>query len=295
MREKASNLFKQRQAEICGALEQLDGREKFITEVWEYPSGGGGITRVLQGGEVIEKGGVNFSEVNGVLPASMCKRLLGEEKEYPFFATGVSLVIHPCSPMIPTVHANFRYLEVKDKKWFGGGADLTPYYLFKEDAKHFHSVWRDVLDKKDSTYYPKFKKRCDEYFYLPHRKEARGIGGIFFDYLGREDTSEIQSSFNLVSDVSSKFIDAYLPIAKKRKDEKWTEREKSFQLMRRGRYVEFNLVYDLGTQFGLKTSGRIESILMSLPPIVNWPYNSEFEMGEREKELMKVIKEPVDW
>ena len=273
MKDKASNLFKQRQKEISAELELLDGREKFITENWEYPSGGGGITKVLQDGDVIEKGGVNFSEVEGTLPATMCKRLLGEEKEYPFFATGISLVIHPRSPMIPTVHANFRYLEVKDKKWFGGGADLTPYYLFKEDASHFHSVWKEELDRHNKEYYPKFKKRCDEYFYLPHRKEARGIGGIFFDYLGKDDVSEIESFFELVSDVSSRFIDAYLPIAKKRKEEKYTEHEKSFQLMRRGRYVEFNLVYDLGTQFGLKTSGRVESILMSLPPVVNWRYN----------------------
>ena len=197
--------------------------------------------------------------------------------------------------MIPTVHANFRYLEVKDKKWFGGGADLTPYYLFKEDAVHFHSVWKEELGKHNKEYYPKFKKRCDEYFYLPHRKEARGIGGIFFDYLGKDDVSEIESSFELVSNISSKFIDAYLPIARKRKEEKYSEHEKSFQLMRRGRYVEFNLVYDLGTQFGLKTSGRIETILMSLPPVVNWRYNSEFKMGEREEELMRVIKEPVNW
>ena len=295
MKQRASSLFKKRQEEICSAFEQLDGKESFSNEVWEHHSGGGGVTRVIQDGSVFEKGGVNFSEVNGELPAEMCKRLLGEDRAYPFYATGISLVLHPYSPMVPTVHANFRYLEIKDKAWFGGGADLTPYYLFEEDAKSFHSVWKKSLDNIDPEYYPKFKKRCDEYFFLPHRQEARGIGGIFFDYLGRDEPEKIEFYFKLVEKVSSEFINSYLPIAAKCKNQSWGEHEKSFQLLRRGRYVEFNLVYDLGTQFGLRTSGRTESILMSLPPVVNWKYNSEFPLGEREQKLMQVINKPRDW
>jgi len=300
VRARAVSLFKNTQASICEALETLDGKAKFQEDSWVRPDvagghGGGGLTKVMAEGAVIEKGGVNFSEVHGTLPLEMSKRLIGADKESPFYATGVSLVIHPFSPMIPTVHANFRYLEVADCCWFGGGADLTPYYLFEEDAVHFHSIFKETCDKFDSSYYPKFKKKCDEYFYLPHRSEARGIGGIFLDYMGKEDPEKIEDHFSLIEALSSSFINSYLPIAEKRKPESWDEKQKEFQLLRRGRYVEFNLIFDLGTQFGLKTGGRTESILMSLPPNVKWNYNVSYDEKSRESEILEVVKAPKDW
>ncbi len=295
MREIATKLFKQRQKEIITALEQIDGGKKFIADNWERPGGGGGKTCILSDGAIFEQAGVNFSEVHGKLPLEMSKTLVDSNTEESFFACGVSLVIHPLSPMIPTTHANFRYLEVKDKKWFGGGMDLTPYYLFKEDAKHFHQIIKETCDKHNSSFYPDFKNQCDEYFYLPHREEARGIGGIFFDYLGKEDAQQLDSLFSYVTDISNVFIQAYLPIVQKRRDLMFTDAQKEFQLIRRGRYVEFNLVYDRGTLFGLKTGGRTESILMSLPPQVNWEYNYQPEPGSKEEELINIVKSPKGW
>jgi coproporphyrinogen III oxidase len=300
MRDRAVKLFHDLQERICSRLTEIDGQKTFMVDQWtrdnlDGQDGGGGITRVISDGAVFEKGGVNTSVVYGHLPVEMSKRLVGSEKESPFFATGVSLVIHPFSPMVPTVHANFRYLEVEDKAWFGGGADLTPYYLFEEDALHFHQTIKAACDLHSLEFYSKAKKRCDEYFYLPHRKETRGVGGIFFDYLGKDEPKRIEDYFKFVSMLADAFLPAYEPIVFRCKDLPWGEKEKKFQLLRRGRYVEFNLIFDLGTQFGLKTGGRTESILMSLPPVVNWDYDAQVELGSREYELLEILKNPRDW
>ncbi|MCO6432468.1 MAG: oxygen-dependent coproporphyrinogen oxidase [Deltaproteobacteria bacterium] len=304
VRDKAVALFKKLQAEICGALEQSDGKAKFTSDRWDRSDlsgahGGGGDSRVLTAGAVFEQAGVNFSEVYGYLPDDMSEKLTGRREKLPFFATGVSLVIHPYSPMVPTTHANFRYLEVDNLSWFGGGMDLTPYYLFEEDARHFHRVAKEACDRHDSQYYPAFKKWCDEYFYLPHRGETRGIGGIFFDYLGKElnEKQDVkkESILNFVADSGQSFTKAYIPIVERRKGLRYSEQQKEFQLLRRGRYVEFNLLYDRGTLFGLKTGGRTESILMSMPPLVRWSYNYAPPSGSEESRLLQVLMKPCEW
>lgn len=298
--EQSAALFQQVQQQICDALETTDGSAAFNSDTWQRPDsgggyGGGGRTRVLQSGAVFEKAGVNFSEVQGTLPEDMSRKLIGADSPSPFFAAGISLVLHPYSPMVPTTHANFRYLEVGGKKWFGGGSDLTPYYLFEEDARHFHGVLRRVCDKYDPGFYADFKKQCDEYFYLPHRGEARGVGGLFFDYLGRGDPERLALYWSLVKELSETFLESYLPIVERRRQQPWGEAEKEFQLVRRGRYVEFNLLYDRGTQFGLRTGGRTESILMSLPPEVRWVYDHAPSPGSREAELLEVVCNPRSW
>ena len=300
MRKKNSELFQKTQKTICQALEKVDAKAQFSVDNWERPDlggsyGGGGITRILKNGGVFEQAAVNFSEVQGKLPRTMSQKLTGQANEAPFFATGISLVLHPESPMIPTTHANFRYLEVADLKWFGGGADLTPYYFFEEDAIHFHTVLKDSCENYDPSYYPRFKKECDEYFYLPHREEARGIGGIFYDYLGKEDPDRLSHYFDFSQENANSWLKTYLPIIERRRNEKWGEQEREFQLMRRGRYVEFNLIYDRGTQFGLQTSGRTESILASLPPLVRWEYNSDLKIGSREAKLLEILENPREW
>ena len=287
MRDLCSERVRSLQDAITSAVENVDGLA-FEEDVWQRPGGGGGCTRVLVG-NVFEKGGVNSSEVFGELNEEFGGDVPGEGRD--FYATGISIVLHPINPMVPTVHANFRYIEKGDRSWFGGGADLTPYYLFEEDARHFHSVWKAACDRHDASYYPRFKKWCDEYFYLPHRGEARGIGGIFFDYL----EGDMDQLFAFWSDVAGSFLDAYLPIAERRKSESFEVQHKEFQEVRRGRYVEFNLIYDRGTTFGLKTKGRTESILMSLPPRVRYPYNYRPEPGSREAELLDVLTQPRDW
>ncbi|MGB2869990.1 MAG: oxygen-dependent coproporphyrinogen oxidase [Bacteroidota bacterium] len=288
--EQVQSYFEQLQTTICTKLEQVDGKKKFVEDVWRHAEGGGGKTRVLAGGGVFEKAGVNTSAVSGRLSEDLARRL--EVKPQNFQATGISLVLHPTSPMIPTVHANYRYfrLETGDA-WFGGGADLTPAYLFEDDARHFHATLKRVCNHHDPTYYPKFKKCCDEYFLIKHRNETRGIGGIFFDYL-REDVEKL---FAFVKDCGDSFLEAYVPIVKRRRTEPWGESERQWQLLRRGRYVEFNLVYDRGTVFGLETQGRTESILMSLPPFARWEYGAEARIGSREEELMKVLRKPREW
>jgi len=293
-------LLREIQNKICGALENVDGNARFIKDIWTRTDlkglpGGGGETRVLSEGAVFEKAGVNFSEVNGFLPEDFSAKLGCAREETPFFACGVSLVIHPRSPMIPTTHANWRYLEAGPFKWFGGGSDLTPYYLFEEDAKHFHSVLRQVCNEHDPTYYSRFKKWCDEYFFLPHRGESRGIGGIFFDYIGKDDGADLQKICAFVNDLGLAFNDQYIPIVKKRKGLPYSEEQRNFQLLRRGRYVEFNLLYDRGTQFGLQTGGRTESILMSLPSPVRWEYNYSPQAGTPEATLIEVLKTPREW
>lgn len=300
IRTRASQLFTDVQTHICKGLERIDGEGTFVSDSWQRTdhkggNGGGGVTRILSGGKVFEKAGVNFSEVFGVMAPDFAAKLGASQQELPFYATGVSLVIHPKSPMVPTTHANWRFLELGDKRWFGGGSDLTPYYLEDSDAAHFHSVLKEVCSKHSADYYPRFKKWCDEYFYLPHRGETRGVGGIFFDYLGRDDGANLEELLLFVNDLGFAFTDQYLPIVERRMNEPYGERERHFQLLRRGRYVEFNLLYDRGTHFGLQTNGRIESILMSLPPEVRWEYCPTVTPGSREEYLLKTLQNPREW
>jgi coproporphyrinogen III oxidase len=284
---------------ITSRLEKLDGKAIFHQDEWHREEGGGGFSRVIQDGDVFEKGGVNISAVHGALPAAMQNYFKVPDAD--FYATGISLVIHPLNPMVPTVHANFRYFEMYDKLgelvdcWFGGGLDLTPYYLFEEDAKHFHQVCKDVCDRHELADYELFKQKCDEYFHNPHRNEARGIGGLFYDYCRASDEFSMNDWLEFQKDMASHFLDAYVPIVEKRKDVKYTPENQDWQQIRRGRYVEFNLVHDKGTLFGLKTNGRIESILMSLPPIVQWKYDYHPEPGSKEEELLEVLENPKDW
>lgn len=300
LKERAARLFQDVQSHICRGLESIDGKAVFQSDSWKREDsrggdGGGGVTRVLAEGGVFEKAGVNFSKVHGHMSAEFAAKLGASREELPFFATGVSLVIHPRSPMVPTTHANWRFLQLGDKMWFGGGSDLTPYYLEESDAVHFHAVIKQVCDKYSEEYYPRFKKWCDEYFYLPHRQEARGIGGIFFDYIGRDDGADLESFFPFVQDLGFAFTEQYLPIVERRMNSPYGEKERHFQLLRRGRYVEFNLLYDRGTHFGLQTNGRIESILMSLPPEVRWEYCPQVEPGSREERLLQALAAPREW
>ena len=289
--QRAGDFFRQLQLEICSALEALDGSAAFAEDAWERDGGGGGRTRVMTGGAVFEKAGVNWSSVMGVLPEDFAEHLPAGGRE--FRATGVSLVLHPKSPMVPTTHANFRYLEKGDKAWFGGGADLTPYYLVRDDAVHFHRTLRDACDAhRPIGDYPRFKKWCDEYFYLPHRNETRGVGGIFYDYL--DGDGDLEATFEFCRTAGQTFVPAYRPIVERRRDETWGDAERTWQLIRRGRYVEFNLIYDRGTVFGLKTEGRTESILMSLPPQVSWVYDHHPAEGTREHELVIALR-PQEW
>jgi coproporphyrinogen III oxidase len=285
---EAATYFRDLQDRICVGLEKLDGN-KFREDSWDRPGGGGGRSRVLVDGGVFEKAGVNFSLVHGMMSPEFAAQVPGEGRE--FVASGVSLVLHPRNPMTPTVHANFRFLSKGEKQWFGGGADLTPYYPFREDVIHFHRVWKSVCTRHPAPVdYVHFKKWCDDYFFLAHRNEPRGVGGIFFDYL----EGDFEQLFRFVRDCGDGFLNAYVPIAECRKDLPYGERERAFQEFRRGRYVEFNLIYDRGTLFGLKTGGRIESILMSLPPVVRWLYDYHPEPGSREAELYEYLK-PRDW
>lgn len=287
---RAQTYFEKLQNTICAELERVDGKGRFREDAWQHPEEGGGRTCVLQNGGIFEKAGVNTSAVAGTLTEILAHRLnVGPQR---FFATGISLVLHPESPMIPTVHANFRYFELEDgQSWFGGGADLTPCYLFEDDARHFHAVWKRACDRHDASCYPKFKKWCDDYFFIKHRGETRGIGGIFFDYL----RGDFDTLFAFVQDCGNSFLESYLPIVKRRMDEPWGEREKLWQLLRRGRYAEFNLVYDRGTLFGLETQGRIESILMSLPPLARWEYDFRPSQGSPEERLVAILQHPRDW
>jgi coproporphyrinogen III oxidase len=306
MKNKFYQYIQNLQDQICAGLEATDGQAKFREDIWDRPEGGGGRTRVIENGSVFEKGGVNISAVHGKLPEAM--RQLFNVGEADFFACGLSLVLHPKNPMVPTVHANWRYFELYDNvdnpspsgrlggaSWFGGGQDLTPYYLFEEDAIHFHQTCKTACDKHNSEFYPKFKKQCDDYFWNAHRNEARGIGGLFFDYCKETDTMSMENWFNFVTEVGDSFLEAYVPIVEKRKNLQYTAAQRTWQEIRRGRYVEFNLVHDKGTLFGLKTNGRIESILMSLPPHVQWVYDHHPEKGSEEEKLIKVLESPKNW
>jgi coproporphyrinogen III oxidase len=281
--------FQELQNRICRDLEELDGEGRFHEDRWNYSGGGGGKTRILEGGAVLEKAGVNFSAIASVLPPAMAAKL--KTSPEPFFATGVSLVLHPVNPMVPIVHMNVRYFEqASGNRWFGGGADLSPCYPFLKDIQHFHRTLKAACDAHAISYYPRFKKWCDEYFFIKHRNETRGVGGIFFDQLHGDTAAD----FAFVQSVGDAFLPAYLPIAYANRTMPYTAREKNFQLIRRSRYVEFNLVYDRGTAFGLETQGRIESILMSLPPAAQWPYAWVPEPGSAESELSQFLV-PQDW
>ena len=291
--DRASKFFADLQTELCRALADADGGSDFTTDAWQRPGGGGGVARVLEGGALFEKAGVNWSSVEGELPADIADHMPGQGRA--FRAAGVSLVLHPRSPMVPTTHANFRCLTKGDALWFGGGADLTPYYFFQEDAVHFHQVLAAACDRhRPVGDYDRFKAWCDEYFFLPHRNETRGVGGVFFDYLGAKGEHPAEEVFDFVRDVARSFAQAYVPIAQRRQPTPYGETERTWQLRRRGRYVEFNLIYDRGTLFGLKTNGRIESILMSLPPLVRWDYDVMAQPGSPEAELLTHLR-PTDW
>jgi coproporphyrinogen III oxidase len=295
--EQVKSWLLQLQDSICRGLEEEDGNAQFQEDAWQRPGGGGGRTRVLTQGGVIEKGGVNFSDVSGdTLPPSATANR-PELTGGSFRAMGVSLVIHPDNPFVPTSHANVRlFVAYKEGQepvwWFGGGYDLTPYYPFEEDCQSWHRVAREACEPFGPDIYPRYKKWCDEYFYLPHRGETRGIGGLFFDDVNQWDFA---TSFNFIRAVGESYLTAYRPIVSRRKHMAFGEREKKFQLYRRGRYVEFNLVYDRGTIFGLQSGGRTESILMSLPPEVNWDYDWRPEPGSVEAELYQSYLKPRDW
>ncbi|WP_427162178.1 oxygen-dependent coproporphyrinogen oxidase [Aliinostoc sp. HNIBRCY26] len=316
-RERVQQFMQNLQDEICQGLEQIDGEASFHQDYWEREEGGEGRTRVIREGRVFEQGGVNFSAVWGnSLPAAIVAQR-PEAAGHEFFATGTSMVLHPRNPYVPTVHLNYRYFEAGPIWWFGGGADLTPYYAFAEDAVHFHRTLKNACDTHNPEYYPTFKRWCDEYFYLRHRQEQRGIGGIFFDYqdasgklyFGTQTDSPAaiysqkvgnirrnwEDIFAFVQSCGQAFLPAYLPIVERRQGIEYSDRQRNFQLYRRGRYVEFNLVYDRGTVFGLQTKGRTESILMSLPPLARWEYCYQAEPGSPEAELTQVFLQPKDW
>lgn len=290
----------QLQNDICVALEASDGKAKFIEDAWERPEGGGGKTRVIANGNVFEKGGVNTSIVYGDVTDAMRTQLKINGAKW--FACGLSLVIHPLNPFVPTVHCNYRMFELYNEtdevidRWFGGGTDLTPYYLFEEDAIHFHQTYKSACDAFDLSFYAKFKAECDNYFVNWHRsKERRGIGGIFYDYQRPTENKDVQFWINLATSCGYAFIYSYIPIVQKRKNIPYNAHQKHWQEIRRGRYVEFNLVHDRGTLFGLRTNGRIESILMSLPPTVRFEYNYQPTPGSEEDKLLQACLNPRDW
>jgi coproporphyrinogen III oxidase len=308
-RENISTWLKQLQDSICASLEEADGTSKFIEENWTREEGGGGRTRIIKDGAVIEKGGVLFSAVEGDAPDFLFK-----EKEHStvsisttsnkpqFFATGVSIVIHPQNPMVPIIHMNIRYFEMPTQagghggvKWLGGGIDLTPHYVIEDDAIFFHSELKKVCDKHHSDYYAKFKKWADDYFFISHRKETRGIGGIFFDRLNEGDRMSFEKNFAFWQDVGKTFEPTYTELIKRNKDKSYTDKNKQWQLLRRGRYVEFNLVYDKGTKFGLETNGRVESILMSLPKLAGWEYDFKPEKDSEEEKTLGLLRKGIDW
>jgi coproporphyrinogen III oxidase len=317
-KEKVGQFLRGLQDSICDKLAALDGKSTFREDSWDRPEGGGGRSRVLQEGALLEQGGVNYSEVWGDhLPPSIVQQR-PEAAGHRFYATGTSMVLHPRNPYVPTVHLNYRYFEAGPVWWFGGGIDLTPYYPFTEDVVHFHRTMQAACDRHHPEYYPTFKPWCDEYFYLKHRQEMRGVGGIFFDYqdgmgalyrgshpegVAAQHSDQLKmlpprswdELFAFVEDCGNAFLPAYVPIVERRQDTQYGDHERNFQLYRRGRYVEFNLLYDRGTIFGLQTNGRTESILMSLPPLVRWEYAYSPEPNTPEAELYETFLKPQDW
>ena len=298
-RERVVNTLQAGQAQLIAAFEALDDSATFGTHTWERPGGGGGTARVLEGGHILERAGINFSAIHGdAVPPSLAASHPGSEGR-PYFATGLSMVFHPHNPYAPAFHANYRYFEVghgeeSDIWWFGGGADMTPNYPFAEDAVHFHRTLKAQCDRHSVGDYGTLKETCDRYFYIKHRGEMRGVGGIFFDELSPVGVGDFETDFAFVGDGVRTIEDAYLPILVRRKDTPYGERERQWQLMRRGRYVEFNLVYDRGTTFGLQTGGHIEAILMSMPPYAHWAFDYQPEAGSKEAEILTFLQ-PRDW
>jgi coproporphyrinogen III oxidase len=302
MKEAVRDYLKQLQDGICKDLEVADDKGKFKEDLWAHENGGGGRSRVISKGRVIEKGGVNYSEVTGPVTDSL-KSLLKLEGNPTYFATGVSIVLHPENPYVPIIHMNVRYFELSDgQSWFGGGIDLTPHYVEPKQAKLFHERMKAACDLSSPAFYPAFKKWADEYFYIRHRHEARGVGGIFYDYLkpdqiipqtGTKHSAE--ELFQFMQNVGNAFAPVYMEMIHQNHSKAYTSEEKKWQLIRRGRYAEFNLVWDRGTRFGLESNGRIESILMSLPPQANWEYNLEPKEGSREFETLNYLRSPIDW
>ncbi len=293
-KEIVESWFRKLQSSIIEALETEDGNGRFGTEIWERPGGGGGVTRLLTDGNAIEKGGVNFSAVFGATPEPVKANFKTEAEE--FFASGVSIVIHPHNPFVPIIHMNVRYFELSDgNAWFGGGIDLTPVYVFEEDALFFHGRLKEVCDRFDSSWYQRFKENADRYFTIKHRRETRGIGGVFYDHLSAKQDSDFDRLWEFTQAVGSAFAPAYTNLMAKRKHTHWGEDHKQWQLHRRSRYVEFNLVYDAGTKFGLETNGRTESILMSLPPLARWESNYAPEPGSPEALSQAFFDKSADW
>ncbi len=304
-RERVTHLMKAGQAKLVAAFEALDGKATFNAHTWERPGGGGGTARILEGGRVFERAGVNVSAVYGdAVPPSLAKQHPGTEGK-PFFATGISMVLHPQNPYVPAFHANYRYFEVEGVSsrsngrlpllyWFGGGADMTPSYPFEEDVIHFHKTLKALCDRHPQADYQQLKETCDRYFYIQHRHEMRGVGGIFFDELSPAGEGDWEADFRFVQDGIETILPSYAPIVEKRKDTPYGERERQWQLYRRGRYVEFNLVYDRGTLFGLQTQGNIEAILMSLPPYARWEFDYRPEPDSPEARVLELLK-PRDW
>jgi coproporphyrinogen III oxidase len=306
--DRVAQYFMELQDRITAAFEAADGVARFKEDAWQRPGGGGGRTRVISDGALFEKGGVNFSDVQGELRPEMQRALPGEGAK--FRATGVSMVLHPKNPRVPTMHANVRHIQRGSAGWFGGGTDLTPYYVVPADATHFHKTLRAACDAHDDSFFRRFKKWCDDYFFLPHRQEPRGVGGIFYDYLGAgaEATAgqaapeppspkeaDQEAMFAFTRAIGDAILPAYLPIVERRRNDAYGDRERRWQLLRRGRYVEFNLLYDRGTVFGLKTDGRVESILMSLPPETRWEYGFAPEPNTPEAASLAAICSKADW
>lgn len=294
------HFLKDLQKNICATLEEVDGKARFLNDEWNRPEGGGGLTRVIQNGNVYEKGGVNFSAVHGEIPAFLQREITENFPERGtaknFFATGVSIVIHPQSPMVPIIHMNIRYFETDNGVyWFGGGIDLTPHYVVEEDAKYFHQKLKAVCDTTHPEFYDRFRKWCDDYFFIKHRNETRGVGGIFFDKLKEDNLLSFDDLLKFWKAVGETFAPAYAYLSHKNKDKAFTEKHKNWQLLRRGRYVEFNLIYDKGTKFGLETNGRVESILMSLPKTAGWEYNFIPENDSEEQKTLSLLKKGLNW
>lgn len=293
-KEEIADWFRGLQIRICTELEEEDGKARFQEDSWQRPGGGGGHTRVIQNGNAFEKGGVNFSAVHGELSDKIIAALGLQDNQ--FFATGVSIVIHPQNPFVPIIHMNVRYFELGDGTyWFGGGIDLTPHYIRSTDASFFHQALKTTCDKFDAKYYPNFKKWADDYFFIKHRNETRGVGGIFFDRLAEDETHTKEDRWSFVQAVGETFAPTYRSLVSKNKTASYQEENLRWRNLRRGRYVEFNLVYDKGTKFGLETDGRIESILMSLPENASWVYNHQAAVGSDEEFTLNHLKKDIDW
>jgi coproporphyrinogen III oxidase len=295
VKEDIAAYFRDLQTRICSGIEQADAQGSFREDSWDRPEGGGGHSRVIVNGQILEKAGVNFSAVHGPLHPKMVSSMDIQE-EVDFFASGVSIVMHPKNPWVPIIHMNVRYFELSNgQHWFGGGIDLTPHIIIPEQAKWFHQQIKNVCDQANAAYYPKFKAWADDYFYSPHRGETRGIGGIFFDYLKSNSDEEKNQHFDFVKKVGESFVPIYSHLMRENANKEFTQAEKDFQLLRRGRYVEFNLVHDRGTKFGLETNGRTESILMSMPPMASWEYMYVVNTYPEGAKTLDLLKKGIDW